>query len=83
MEPHRTKMLQSWASEGFFPGGPLRDFSKSFPGRPKNGNISFFPLEIMITTFFAEIFTNIPLQITLFGRLFVSVKVSGLLPEIK
>jgi len=25
----------TWASEGFFPGGALGDFSKIFPGGPK------------------------------------------------
>ena len=37
-------------------GGPLRDFSKIFPGGGRSGEICFFPPQITKTTFFAEIF---------------------------
>jgi len=40
-----TPILRSWASEGIFPGGPLRDFSKIFLGGGKSGEICFFPIE--------------------------------------
>ena len=48
--------MWSWASEEFFPGGSLGDFSKIFPGRPRVVKSDFLPLEIEKTTFFAEIF---------------------------
>jgi len=44
-----------WASEGFLPGGALRDFSKIFPGVAKSGEIYFFPLTTTKkTTFFVQ-----------------------------
>ena len=36
----------------FFPGGPLVDFSKMFPGGAKSGEICFFPLKTIKTTLF-------------------------------
>ena len=34
-EGHRTRQMQPWASEGFFPGGALVDLFKMFQGGPK------------------------------------------------
>ena len=53
---HKLRLLQSWESEGFFPGGALGDFSKIFPGGAGNGEICFFPLKTKKTTFFAKHF---------------------------
>jgi len=36
-----TPILRSWASEGIFPGGPLRDFSKIFLGGAKVVKFAF------------------------------------------
>ena len=48
----------AWASEGFFPGGTTKRFSKIFPWGAKSGEICFFPLEIKKTTFFGWNFQN-------------------------
>jgi len=45
--------IHAWASEGFFPGGATRAFSKIFLGGAKSDEICFFPLETKKTTFFA------------------------------
>ena len=44
----------TWASEGFFPEGPLRIFPKFFYWG-KSGEICFFPLETKKTTFLLKI----------------------------
>ena len=49
------QVLQSWASEGFFPEGGTRGFFQKFLWGAKSGVICFFPLETVKTTFFAEI----------------------------
>jgi len=52
----KTLVIQEWASEECFPGGPLGDLSKIFLGGGKSGEICFFLLETKKTTFFAELF---------------------------
>jgi len=37
--------LRAWASEGFYPDGALVDFSNSFIGGAKSGEIRFLPQE--------------------------------------
>jgi len=47
----------AWASEGFFPGGPVGGVSQHFfQGRTKSGEIWFLPLEIKKTTIFTNNF---------------------------
>jgi len=48
--------MHAWASEDYFQGRPLGDFSKIFLGGAKSGKICFFLLETKKTTFFADIF---------------------------
>ena len=48
--------LCSWASEGFFPGVALGDFSKNFLGRSKNGEFCFSYSKLNKTTIFAKVF---------------------------
>jgi len=45
--------LCAWASEGFFPGVALVDFSKSFSRGVKSGKICLLPLETKKTAYFA------------------------------
>ena len=49
------KFIQSWASEGFFPVGGLRDFSKIFPGGDRSGEIGFSHSKLKKTTFLLKI----------------------------
>ena len=51
----------AWASERYFPGGPLVDFFRSFPRKAKSGEICFLPHENKKTAFFAEIFNSCPI----------------------
>ena len=44
--------LQSWVSEGFFPGGDNRELFQIFSRGVKSGEICFFPLKTKKTTFF-------------------------------
>ena len=52
------KYLDTWASEEFFPKGPLRDFSYIFPEGAKSGENWIDPLETKKTTFFCWKFQN-------------------------
>jgi len=54
----RYHCLSAWASEGFFPGGATRGFSKIFPGGAKSSEIWLFPVEIKKTSFFCLNFQN-------------------------
>ena len=48
--------LCAWASEGFYPGWALVDFSKSFSRVAKSGEICFLSPKTKKKSFFAEIF---------------------------
>ena len=46
-----------WASEGFFPGGPVGDFPKIFSrGEPKAVKFVFYPSKLKKQPFFANSF---------------------------
>jgi len=48
---------QSWASEGFFPGGvPVGDFPKNFSGGPKMMKFRFYPSKLKKQLVFANNF---------------------------
>jgi len=52
--------LRAWASEGFYPDGALVDFSNSFIGGAKSGEIRFLPPETKKTVFVTEVFKFLP-----------------------